>query len=112
MHSLGTLILDPSTLPSGRFDRAHLIRHVKKRIHQLPPFRQRLLEVPLSLGSPVLADDPAFRVENHVHRVVVQQPGSPRHLARVVETIAAQPLDRPCGLLASCPVRGPRFVPA
>jgi len=94
MHSLGTLILEPSTVPGGRFDRAHLIRHVKKRIHQMPPFRQRLLEVPLSLGSPVLADDPAFRVEDHVHRVVVRRPGSPRELALVVEEIAAQPLDR------------------
>jgi WS/DGAT/MGAT family acyltransferase len=94
MHSLGTLILDPSTVPGGRFDRAHLIRHVKKRIHQMPPFRQRLLEVPLSLGSPVLADDPAFRVEHHVHRVVAQRPGSPRDLARVVEEVAAQRLDR------------------
>jgi WS/DGAT/MGAT family acyltransferase len=95
MHSLGTLILDPSTVPGGaRFDRAHLIRHVKKRIHQMPPFRQRLLEVPLSLGSPVLADDPEFRVEDHVHRVVAQRPGSPRELARVVEEIASQRLDR------------------
>jgi hypothetical protein len=51
MHSLGTLILDPSTVPGGRFDRAHLIRHVKKRIHQLPPFRQRLLEAPFALGT-------------------------------------------------------------
>ena len=94
MHSLGTLILDPSTVPGGRFDRAHLIRHVKKRVHQMPPFRQRLLEVPLSLGSPVLADDPDFRVENHVHRVVAKRPGSPRELALVVEEIAAQRLDR------------------
>jgi diacylglycerol O-acyltransferase / wax synthase len=94
MHSLGTLILDPSTVRGGRFDCAHLIRHVKKRIHQMPPFRQRLLEVPLSLGSPVLADDPAFRVENHVHRVVARRPGTPRELALVVEEVAAQRLDR------------------
>lgn len=94
MHTLGTLILDPSTLPGGRFDRAHLVRHVKRRIHQLPPFRQRLLQVPFGLGSPVLADDPGFRVENHVHRVVARRPGTPRELAAVVEEIAARPLDR------------------
>jgi WS/DGAT/MGAT family acyltransferase len=94
MHTLGTMILDPSTLPGGRFDRAHLVRHVKKRVHQMPPFRQRLLEVPLSLGSPVLADDPGFRVEDHVHRVVARRPGSPRELAEVVERIAERPLDR------------------
>ena len=60
----------------------------------MPPFRQRLLEVPLGLGSPVLADDPAFRVEHHVHRIVAQRPGSPRELARVVEEVASQRLDR------------------
>jgi WS/DGAT/MGAT family acyltransferase len=94
MHSLGTLILDPRTVPGGRFDRAHLIRHVKNRIHQLPPFRQRLLELPFALGTPVLADDPEFRAEHHVHRVAVRPPGTPRELALVVEEIAAQLLDR------------------
>ena len=94
MHTLGTLILDPSTVPGGRFDRAHVIRHVKRRVHQLPPFRQRLVEVALGLGTPVLADDPEFRVEAHVHRRAVPKPGTPRELARVVEQIAAKPLDR------------------
>lgn len=94
MHTLGTLILDPSTAPGGRLDRAHLVRHVKQRIHKMPPFRQRLIEPPLGLGSPVLADDPAFRVEAHVHRVVAPRPGTPRELAQVVEEIAARRLDR------------------
>jgi len=94
MHTLGTLILDPSTVPGGRFDRAHVIRHVKRRVHRLAPFRQRLLEAPLGLGPPVLADDPDFRVENHVHRIRVGRPGTLRELAEIVERIAAQPLDR------------------
>jgi WS/DGAT/MGAT family acyltransferase len=94
MHTLGTMILDPATLPSGRFDRAHVVRHVKQRVHRLPPFRQRLIEVPLGLGFPVLADDPGFRVENHVHRLRVREPGTLRELAEIVERIAAQLLDR------------------
>lgn len=94
MHTLGTMILDPRAVPGGRFDRAHVIRHVKRRVHQLPPFRQRLLEVPLGLGKPVLADDPAFRVEAHVHRIAAPRPGTPRELARIVEEIASTPLDR------------------
>jgi WS/DGAT/MGAT family acyltransferase len=94
MHTLGTLILDPSTVPGGRFDRAHVIRHVKKRVHRLAPFRQRLLETPLGLGPPVLADDPDFRVERHVHRIRVRRPGSLRELAGIVEEIAARKLDR------------------
>ena len=94
MHTLGTMILDPSTVPGGRFDRAHLVRHVKRRVHRLPPFRQRLLETPLGLGPPVLADDPDFRVEHHIHRIRVRRPGTLRELAEIVERIAAEPLDR------------------
>jgi WS/DGAT/MGAT family acyltransferase len=94
MHTLGTLILDPSTVPGGRFDRAHVIRHVKRRVHRLPPFRQRLIETPLGLGSPVLADDPEFRVEKHVHRLRVREPGTLRELAEIVARIAAERLDR------------------
>lgn len=94
MHTLGTLVLDPSTVPGGRFDRAHVIRHVKRRVHRLPPFRQRLLETPLGLGRPVLADDPEFRVEHHVRRVRARKPGTQRELAEIVETFAAQLLDR------------------
>jgi WS/DGAT/MGAT family acyltransferase len=94
MHTIGTLVLDPSTVPGGRFDRAHVIRHVKRRVHQLPPFRQRLVEAPLGLAPPVLADDPGFRVERHVQRASAPRPGTPRELARVVERIAATPLDR------------------
>ncbi len=94
MHTLGTLILDPATVPGGHFNRAHIISHVKKRIHLMPPFRQRLLEVPFSLGSPVLADDPDFRVEDHVFRTVARRPGTMRELAEVVEEIAVKPLDR------------------
>lgn len=106
MHTLGTLILDPSTVPGGRFDRAHVIRHVKRRVHRLPPFRQRLLETPLGLGPPVLADDPEFRVENHVRRVRLPAPGTLRELAKVVEQIAAQPLDRSKPLWEMCLVEG------
>lgn len=94
MHTLATMILDPSTAPGGRFDRAHLVRHVKQRVHKLAPFRQRLLEVPLGLGQPVLADDPDFRVENHVRRIQARRPETARELAAVVEKIAAPLLDR------------------
>jgi WS/DGAT/MGAT family acyltransferase len=106
MHTLGTLILDPSTVPGGRFDRAHVIRHVKRRVHKLPPFRQRLLDTPLGLGTPVLADDPDFRVENHVRRVRVRKPGTLRKLAEIVGEIAAQPLDRSKPLWEMCLVEG------
>jgi diacylglycerol O-acyltransferase len=94
MHTIGTMILDPSTAPGGSFDYARVVRTLAARIHLMPPYRQRLLEVPFGLERPVLVDDPAFRVENHIERVSVTPPGTLRELAQLVGQIAGRPLDR------------------
>ena len=41
--AMGTMIVDPSTLPSGRFDYEHVCRTMERRIHLTPPWRQRLI---------------------------------------------------------------------
>ncbi len=94
MHSLGTTILDPTGAPGGSFGYDQILATVASRLHLVPPFRQRLLEIPLGLGHPVLVDDPDFRVENHLHRIAVPAPGSLRELAGIVGDIAARLLDR------------------
>ena len=62
---------------------AEILETIASRLHRMPPFRQRLLEVPFGLGHPWLVDDPEFRVENHVHHVAVPSPGSLRELAAI-----------------------------
>ena len=94
MHTMGTMIIDPSTLPSGEFDMDHVRRTMQERIHLTPPWRQRLIEVPLNLGHPWLVDDPGFRVENHLYRAALPSPGSLRELAEFVAELARRPLDR------------------
>lgn len=94
MHTLGTMVIDPSTLPTGRFDHEHVLRAMERRIHLMPPWRQRLLEVPLGLDQPLFVDDPDFRVEDHVHRAALPAPGSLRELAEFVADVAGRPLDR------------------
>ena len=42
----------------------------------LPPFRRRLVPVPLGLDHPRWVDDPDFDLANHLHRVAL--PGSRR----------------------------------
>lgn len=93
MHTIGTLILDPSGVPGG-FGFEQIRRTVASRVHLMPPFRQRLLEVPLGLGHPMLVDDPAFDVENHLHRLAVPEPGGMHELAEIVGDLAGRPLDR------------------
>jgi diacylglycerol O-acyltransferase len=93
MHTMGTVILEPSAVAGGfGFDR--IVRTVASRIHRIPPFRQRLLQVPLGLGHPVLVDDPDFDLANHLHRLAVPAPGSLRELAGIVGELAGRPLDR------------------
>ena len=93
MHTMGTLILDPSEVPGG-FGYPQVFDTIEARIHRIPPFRQRLLEIPLGLGHPLLVDDPEFRLENHLHRIGVPAPGTMRELALVVGDLAARPLER------------------
>ncbi len=93
MHTMGTMILDPSDLPSG-FDTERVVKTIRERIHRMPPFRQRLLEIPMGLGHPVLVDDPEFRLEDHVRRIGVPAPGGLPELAEVVAHLAETPLER------------------
>jgi WS/DGAT/MGAT family acyltransferase len=93
MHTMGTVILDPSEVPGG-FGYPEIVATVASRIDRMPPFRQRLLEIPFGLGHPLLADDPDFRIENHLHRFAVHAPGRMRELAEIVGDLAGRPLDR------------------
>jgi diacylglycerol O-acyltransferase len=45
-----------------------LREHIARRLHVAPRYRQRLVTVPLGVHDPVWADDPDFRIENHVLR--------------------------------------------
>jgi WS/DGAT/MGAT family acyltransferase len=92
MHTMGTMIVDASPHPDFDFD--HVVATIRSRIHQMPPFRQRLLEIPFDLGNPILVDDPDFCVENHLRRIGVPEPGGLRELGEVVGMLAERPLER------------------
>jgi diacylglycerol O-acyltransferase / wax synthase len=48
------------------FDR--LFRHMEERLYIAPRFRQHLVFAPFNLAHPAFADDPDFKLENHVQR--------------------------------------------
>src|SRR5205085_6693967 len=93
MHTLKIAVLDPSTVPGGySFERFEQV--LGERLHLLPSFRRRLVDVPLRLHHPVWIEDPDFDLRRHVRRVVAHPPGGPRRLAEVVSDIASHQLDR------------------
>jgi WS/DGAT/MGAT family acyltransferase len=93
MHTLKVAVLDPSTVPGGySFDRVADV--LEQRLHLVPSFRRRLVDVPLQLHHPVWIEDPDFDVRAHVHRAVLPAPGGDQELDDLMSEIVSTPLDR------------------
>jgi diacylglycerol O-acyltransferase len=93
MHTMGTTIIDGSDVPGG-LDFERIERTIASRLHLMPPFRQRLLEMPLGLGHPILVDDPDFDLSDHLHHIAIPGRGTLRELAVLVADLSSQLLDR------------------
>ncbi|MCU1673133.1 MAG: hypothetical protein JWN77_1246 [Frankiales bacterium] len=92
-HVGSVCVIDPSTsLEPLTLDR--LTRLIEKRLHLIPPFRRRLVEVPLGLDQPYWIEDPGFDIEYHVRELALAEPGDNRQLAEQAARLHARPLDR------------------
>src|SRR6478735_9627471 len=93
MHVAMTGIYDTSTMPGGyTFDA--IKEHIRNRLHLVPPFTRRLVEVPFQLHHPVWVEDPHFDLDYHVRRIACPAPGGRRELGEIAAQIASVPLDR------------------
>ena len=93
-HVAGFGIYDPSTAPGSKLDIRDMCRLVDERLHLIPPFRWRLVQVPLGLDLPYWIEDPDFDIDFHVRESAVPPPGDDRQVAETVARIYARPLDR------------------
>ena len=93
-HVGGLAVYDPATAPDGTLGMKDICRLVGERIHLLPPFRWRLVVVPLGLDHPYWVEDPDFDLDFHIRESAVPPPGDDRQLAETVARIFARPLDR------------------
>jgi WS/DGAT/MGAT family acyltransferase len=93
MHVAMTMVLDPSTVPGG-YSFENLKEFIRGRLHLVPPFRRRLVEVPLNLAHPVWIEDPDFDIDFHIRRIGCPAPGGRRELGEMAGQIASTPLDR------------------
>ncbi|MCA1710305.1 MAG: wax ester/triacylglycerol synthase family O-acyltransferase [Actinobacteria bacterium] len=92
-HVGSVCVIDPSTAPEPlTLDR--LTTLIENRLHLIPPFRRRLVEVPLGLDQPYWIEDPGFDVEYHVRELALPEPGDDRQLAEQAARLHARPLDR------------------
>lgn len=93
-HVGSLCVYDPSTAPGGELTVKALCRMVAERLHLLPPFRWKLVNVPLGIDLPYWVEDPDFDMDFHIRESAIPPPGDDRKLAETVARIFARPLDR------------------
>ena len=93
-HVSGLAVYDPSGAPGGALTAQDMCRVVGQRIHLLPPFRWKLVEVPFGLDHPYWIEDKDFDLDFHIRETAVPPPGDDRQLAELVARVCARPLDR------------------
>src|SRR5947209_8024033 len=104
-HVGSVCIIDPSTAPEPlTLDR--LTTLIEKRLHLIPPFRRRLVDVPFGLDQPYWIEDPDFDIEFHVRELALPAPGDDAQLARQAARLHARPLDRSRPLWESYLIHG------
>lgn len=83
-------ILQPG---DSAFDYERLVRTISDRIDLVPRYRQRALEVPGGLHTPLWIDDEDFDLSFHVRRSALPRPGSMSALRDLVGRLVARRLD-------------------
>jgi diacylglycerol O-acyltransferase len=78
----------------GSIEYSDMLRQVETRLHLLPRYRQRLGFVPFNLNHALWEDDPAFRLENHVHHHRLPADCSDEDMIRVAMEAHEPALDR------------------
>jgi len=66
---------------------------VASKLHLMPKFRQRLLNVPMNLDYPYWVNDPNFDIDLHLNRLKIPDPSNWKTLRGITSTIFSAPLD-------------------
>jgi WS/DGAT/MGAT family acyltransferase len=92
MHVVGVMLLDPAA--GTGFAPARVREVVAERLHLMPPFCRRLVDVPLSLDRPYWHYDVDVDLSQHVFTASLPFPGDLRALGAFVGEVAGRLLDR------------------
>ena len=66
---------------------------IASKLHLIPKFRQRLLNVPLNLDYPYWVDDPNFDIDLHLNRIKLPDPSNWNTLRYLTSKLFSAPLD-------------------
>jgi WS/DGAT/MGAT family acyltransferase len=93
LHVVGVLVLDPSTAAGG-FTPERLAQLFTERLHLIPPFRRKVVEVPGGLDHPRWIEDDGFDLGNHLIFHDLGGDATTDDLERFVGEVSAEPLRR------------------
>jgi diacylglycerol O-acyltransferase len=66
---------------------------VASKLHLIPKFRKKLLNVPMNLDYPYWVDDPNFDIDLHINRLKLPDPANWKTLREMTSSIFSSPLD-------------------
>nr|WP_321243534.1 wax ester/triacylglycerol synthase family O-acyltransferase [uncultured Psychroserpens sp.] len=66
---------------------------IASKLHLIPKFRQRLLNVPMNLDYPYWVDDPNFDLDLHLNRIKLPDPSNWKTLRTLTSSLFSSPLD-------------------
>ncbi len=66
---------------------------IASKLHLIPKFRQRLLNVPMNLDYPYWVDDPNFDIDLHLNRIKLPDPSNWKTLRNLTSKLFSAPLD-------------------
>lgn len=66
---------------------------IASKLHLIPKFRKRLLNVPMNLDYPYWVDDPNFDLDLHLNRLKLPDPSNWKTLREMTSSIFSSPLD-------------------
>jgi len=70
-----------------------VLEEIGRRLEAVPNFRLRRVRVPLGLGRARWADAEDFRLEDHVTRVTLPEPGDAARVQQLFAKLMAEPVD-------------------
>jgi len=92
-HVGGLYVYDQAAAPGGTVTFKAILRHLESKLHLVPRYRQRLMQVPGNVDHPFWVDDPNFDIEYHVRHMALPKPGDWRQLCIQTSRIFDRPLD-------------------
>ena len=81
------------TIVEGSLEFDDFKKIVASKLHLIPKFRKRLLNVPMNLDYPYWVDDPNFDIDLHINRLKLPDPSNWKTLREMTSSIFSSPLD-------------------